>query len=331
MNLKKSKSAIIFLFAMLALLACKRNQFKIDLSKTEKEPVEIYDYGKALFSLNRDSLPSQLKELQKQYALFLGTEPMTDEQIIQLDFYINDVFLNDLFKLYQSTFPSLKPLKEDLSLAFQHLRYYYPNTKSPEVYAYISGIQDPVIFQDNILVLGLDNYLGESCEIYARIGVPKYKMKSMNPSFVVRDVISAMSLEKMPRIEPDASVLEQMIFEGKRMFFIKSMMPEIKDSVLLSFSDEQLAWFEKNESELWKYYIEYEVLFKTDYESMKKFINEAPFTSVLGNDSPSRTGVWLGYQIVLAYAKNSKENLPDILSNTNAKEILNKSKYRPGK
>ena len=74
-----------------------------------------------------------------------------------------------------------------------------------------------------------------------------------------------------------------------------------------------------------------ELLFKSDFESLKKYINEAPFTSVLGNDSPPRTGIWLGYRIILSYAKSQKLSLNEILQNENAQEILNQSKYRPGR
>ena len=322
---------IAMLFLSLVLFtACTSNKFKVDVSAIPEPKVQIRDYGTALFSLNRESLEAELAETQKEFPLFLGTEPLVDEQIIQLNLYVNDPYLNDLYKTYQNVFPSLKPLENDMAKAFQHLLYYFPDTKLPEVYTYISGVQDKVIFHDNILVLGLDNYLGADCEIYARMGTPRYRMRCMTPQYVLRDAFSAIGTEKIPPPAADGTVLENMIYEAKKLYFVKSMLPEIADSVLMNYPAEQLKWFGQKEKSLWKYYIENELFFKTDYESMKKFINDAPFTSVLGNDSPARTGVWLGYQILLDYAKNNKVMLTQILSNENAQEILKQSKYKPG-
>jgi hypothetical protein len=301
------------------------------VSKIPVPEVKISDYGQALFSLNRDSLATELGKIQKKYPLFLGTEALRDEQVIQLSLYVNDSFLNDLFNAYQKTFPSLKTTEAGLANAFRYIKYYYPKFKTPEVYAYISGIQDPAVYQDNILVLGLDNYLGKDCKIYGRMGTPRYKMKSMTPDFVLRDAMEAISLTKISTTKSGATLLENMIYEGKKIYFIKSMMPELKDEVLLKYSSKQLDWFKNKEGELWKYYIANELLYKSDYDNLRKFINDAPFTSVLGQDSPPRTGVWLGYQILKAYAKNTHSSLLEILANQNAQQILNQSKYKPSR
>lgn len=323
------RTMVLLLFSLVFLSACNRNPFDVDVSEVSKPQVHIKDYGSALFSINRDSMAVGLKAIQNRYALFLGTEPLVDEQINQLSSYVNDPFLDELYKAYKTKFPSLLPLEEDLADIFQHLLFYYPNTIVPEVYAYVSGIQSPVIFQDNILVLGLDNYLGSDFDTYAMMGIPRYKIRAMSPDYVLRDVVLALSLGKITAPESDAAVLDFMLYEAKKLYFVKSIIPNIPDQILLNYTDEQLKWFDKNESDLWKYYIENGLLFKTDFESINKFINDAPFTSVLGNNSPSRTGVWLGYQILLRYAKNNEVTLTGILANTHAQEILNQSKYKP--
>lgn len=331
MKFSPLKSIGIVLVSIIVLSACERNQFNVDVSNISEPKVQIHDYGTALFSLNRDSLAQGLASIQTDFTLFLGDETLLDEQVIQLSFYVNDPFLSDLYTGYKKNFPSLQALEKGLGMGFQHLLYYYPNKPLPEVYAYISGVQDPVVYQENVLVLGLDNYLGADFEIYARMGTPRYKMKSMTPDYILRDVFSAISLKEIPSPAADANLLEYMIYEAKKLYFVKSMLPSIEDGILMSYTEEQLAWFDDKESDLWKYYIENELLFKLDYDSLKKLINDAPFTSVLGNDSPPRTGVWLGYQILNAYAKKENVSLNDILSNTNVQEILKLSKYKPGR
>ncbi|MBN1650808.1 MAG: hypothetical protein JW857_05745 [Bacteroidales bacterium] len=323
------RTLVLLLFSLVLLSACNRNSFDVDVSDIPKPKVHISDYGSALFSINRDSLAKGLQTIQNKYALFLGTDSLSDEQINQLSNYVNDPFLDELFASYKIKFPSLLPLEDDLVDVFRHLLFYYPSSKIPEVYAYISGVQGPLIYQDHILVLGLDNYLGSDFETYAKMGIPRYKIRAMSPDYVIKDVALALSIDKITAPNADGTVLDFMLYEAKKLYFVKSMFPKIKDQILLNYTEEQLRWFAKNESELWKYYIENELLFKSDFESINKFINDAPFTSVLGNNSPSRTGVWLGYQILLRYAKNNEVTLTEILANTQAQEILNQSKYKP--
>lgn len=329
--MKKRYFSLLVLALLFAFSACNRNPFRVDVSNIPQPQVHIHDYGRALFMLNPDSLAEQIGALQAEYAVFLGTEPLSSDQLTQLSQYVTDPFLKDMYQAYVVNYPTLSSLETAFSKAFQHVLYYYPNEKLPQVYAYISGVQDPILYQDNTLVIGMDNYLGADYEIYPRMGLPKYKIRVMTPDFVLRDALVAMSATHLAPPDADAPVLDQMLYEAKKLYFAKSMAPEMDEEIVLKYTPEQLEWFSKNESDLWKYYIENELLFKSDYESIRKLINDAPFTRDLGNDSPPRTGIWLGYQILKAYAKNTGKSLDEILANADASAILNQSKYKPGR
>jgi len=81
---------------------------------------------------------------------------------------------------------------------------------------------------------------------------------------------------------------------------------------------------------MWLYLIEYKLLFNSSYKEKKRYIDDGPFTSTFSNESPARTGQWLGYQIVNAYLKEHPEvKLPQLMEDQNYQEILNKSKYKP--
>ena len=80
---------------------------------------------------------------------------------------------------------------------------------------------------------------------------------------------------------------------------------------------------------MWKYLAEQKILFSTERLTIRKFIEEAPFTRDFGNESPGRVGVWIGYRIVSSYVKATGINLKDLIGITSAKEILSGSKYHP--
>jgi len=61
-----------------------------------------------------------------------------------------------------------------------------------------------------------------------------------------------------------------------------------------------------------------------------KYINPAPFTSYFPEESPGRTGIWLGWQIIRSYMdKNQDITLPQLMDNFDVQGILEKSGYRP--
>jgi uncharacterized protein YjaZ len=84
---------------------------------------------------------------------------------------------------------------------------------------------------------------------------------------------------------------------------------------------------------MWRYFIEKELLYSDDQKLIPRFINMAPFSKFyleIDNDTPGRVGAWIGWQIVRSYMENNKVSLQQLL-NSNAKEIFEKSKYKPKK
>ena len=70
-----------------------------------------------------------------------------------------------------------------------------------------------------------------------------------------------------------------------------------------------------------------------DPKLIPRFISPAPFSKFyleIDNESPGRVGAWIGWQIVRSYMKNNEVSLPQLL-HTSAKEIFEKSKYKPKK
>ncbi|HNW57071.1 MAG TPA: hypothetical protein PKM69_04815, partial [Bacteroidales bacterium] len=85
-----------------------------------------------------------------------------------------------------------------------------------------------------------------------------------------------------------------------------------------------------NESQMWQYLIENDLLFKTDQFMIRKLTGEAPFTSYFTNESPGKAAVWIGFRIVESYMmKNPGITLEDLMKNTDVSGILEKAKYSP--
>lgn len=320
------ENLFFFVLLILFLPACN-NSFQVDLSGVEKSNIKIQRYDKDLFSQALND--NRLQELQDKYPLFLGNQKLNNQQKEQLTNYIKDPYLQKLNEESQKKFPNLSQEEAQLSKAFEHIRYYFSSFKYPQVFTYISGSQEKAYYQDHTLIISIDRYLGVNHESYDMAGIPKYLQKNMSPQFLCRDAIEAIAKSYIPEPTPDENILTHMIYHGKLLYFIKSMIPEIHDDILFTQTDTHIQWLEEKRKDLWRYYIENQLLFKSDYETYKKFITEAPFTSVLGEDSAPMTGRWLGFNIVSSYMKNNDISLYEMLKIHGDQEFLNHSKYKP--
>jgi uncharacterized protein YjaZ len=94
-----------------------------------------------------------------------------------------------------------------------------------------------------------------------------------------------------------------------------------------------LDWARENEGQIWRYFIERELLFDTDRELSARFLDPAPFSKfrlVLDNESPGRIGRYMGWQIVRSFMEQNDIPVAEMLQMT-GETLFNESKYKPPK
>ena len=88
-----------------------------------------------------------------------------------------------------------------------------------------------------------------------------------------------------------------------------------------------------SESNIWKYFIENEMIYSSDPDLTKRFLEAAPFSKFyleVDRDSPGRIGAWFGWEIVRSYLENNEATLQEMLATDN-EEIFKSSRYKPKK
>jgi len=161
----------------------------------------------------------------------------------------------------------------------------------------------------------------------------KYIAARMTPDNIVPDCMYGWAASEWDfsvlKYDSD-NVLSEMIHEGKLKYFEKCMLPEISDELIFGFTENQMKFCRNNESQMWQYLIEHDMLFNTDQFIIRKLIGEAPFTSFFTNESPGKAASWIGFRIIEAYmVRNPDVNMSDMLNNTDIQSILEKAKYSP--
>lgn len=327
---------LFLLVAAISLLSCsggqKRN-LNIDTRGIEMEPVEIKRYEQELFAIRPDSLKPGLLAIASEFPVFLGVDLDDTLNIIQLHQFITEPVNIELFKMTSATYPDLQLIENGFTEAFKHFRYHFPEKELVSIFTYVSGLmyELPVQFFDQQMIIALDMYLGNDVEHYRRARIPLYKIARMNKDYIVRDGMHDFYFYHFIK-KPGVNVLERMISSGKQLYFLEAMMPDLPDHILIGYPEEKLDWCLNNESNIWAFMVQNELLYASDAGTFRKFFTDGPFTSQFGQESPARIGEWLGWQIVRSYMNQNPDiSLTELLADDDFQIIFKASGYRPKK
>ncbi|NVO20597.1 MAG: hypothetical protein HXX13_12930 [Bacteroidetes bacterium] len=299
-----------------------------------KQGLSIHRYEKAIFSLDPQKLRSGLAGIYPEYSLFLGKDWQDTMNLLRMYNFINDDNIKELYKLVIKNYPDTAQLQSDLFNAFKNATKYFPRLQIPTVYTYVSGldIDEPVIYSDSAMVIGLDLYLGKDVAAYRKAGIPEYKISGFTRDRVIPECMLAVAGHLIKTNEENLSLLDQMIAAGKTLYFLDQVIPDTKDEFKIGYPAEKLDWAKQNEGNIWAFIIGNQLLYTSDPKVSGKLMVDAPFTSGLVNESPGRIGEWVGWQIVKAYmSENSSVTLEQLMDNTDSQSILRGSKYKPRK
>jgi hypothetical protein len=332
------KQLVFALGLSFILFSCSRNPLKINVSDVSVD-LRIKHLDADLQGMDKDRLKVAIPDLKKKYGEFFdiftyqmiavgGTDQENFPDLLY-SFVSDTVLIRKLVPQVAEKIDTLR-LRKELDLAFRHYKYYFPQKEIPVIYTCISGLNQSVVIANNLIGISLDKYLGSGSPFYVRMGLPVYKRRNMNQSRLVPDMMVAWVMAEWPKSNNANSMLSEMIQEGKQMYFVDAMLPDLNDTLKMGYTKIQIDFCRKNEASMWTFLAEHKLLFTTDRMSIKRFIDDGPYTSAFGEQSPSRTGVWIGWQIVQSYMKQHPEvKLADLLANQDFQMILNQSNYQP--
>jgi gliding motility-associated lipoprotein GldB len=333
---------LIFIIGVL-LTACGRNK-KIDVSNIPID-VKIERFDQDFDGLRTKPMEQQAIFMVQKYGNFYRdyTQQILEAGSINDTAYFNtlrNVFKGqaylDLKHDVDAVYPGNMAKQEaELTDAFRRIKYYYPKKSIPKVYAYFSGFKAQTSVGDGYFGIGLDLFLGADSRFYPALTevFPRYISRRFTPENISSRVVEGMAREDMfPKSENDKTLLSKMVYNGKILYFMDQILPDVADSIKIGYTTQQIKWCTDFKSTIWAYLLEQNLLYETDDQKIQTYINEAPFTPQLGehNQSAPKLGVWTGWQIVREYMDRHPDvTLQQLMNNQDAQKILNDSKYRP--
>ena len=315
------KSSIFSFLLIVFLFSCKQDKIRKPILNTDMQiHVDRFD------SIFANAVSNDLPKLKKAYP-FLFPEKYPDS------FWIGRMTDSVYKQLYAETvlkFRDFEETESDINLFYKHLKFYFPEVKTPRIISVVSDVdyRNKVVVTDSIVLIALDTYLGDDHPFYD--GIHKYISKNFTEGQITCDLASEYAKRYIYQSKRK-TLLDEMIYHGKILYFQDVMLPLKSDAEKIGYTQKELDWAKANEREIWRYFVEREMLYSTDSKLPGRFINPAPFSKFyleLDNESPGRLGQFIGWQIVKAYMKNNDVDLKTMLIK-DAEEIFKNSKFKP--
>lgn len=315
----------IVLILMVAFAFSCKNQ-----SRTEKEiekipmDVEVIRFDQKFANTTSESLP----QLKAEFP-FLFPAQFPDSVWLEK---INDTIQQEINTEVTEAFPDLSAEEDALHSLFQHIKYYFPAFESPVVITITTEVdyRNKVLLSPDYLFIGLDTYLGKDHPFY--IGIQEYIKKHFEKDQVIQDVAAEYAKQYVSRPE-STTFLSHLIYYGKFLYLKDIWLPKTPDNEKIGYSPEELDWVKSNEEQIWRYFVERELIFDSDTQLHSRFLFPAPFSKFnleLDNESPAQVGQYIGWQIIRQYMDKNRGSLQEMLD-TDAETIFNKANYKPRK
>lgn len=313
-----------FLLLLAFCFSCE-NQSKVE-SEIAQVPVdlEIVRFDQRFAQVTEETLP----ELKAEYP-FLFPERFSDSVWIQR---VNDTIQQELNAEVTKVYRDFSAEEEELQSLFQHIKYYFPSFETPTVITITSEVdyRNKVLLAKDYLFIALDTYLGRDHHFYT--GIQEYLKKNFARNQIIPDVATKFAEQYVPQPETK-TFLSHMLYYGKILYLKDLWLPEVSDNEKIGYTSEELQWAKENEEEIWKYFVERQMLFDSNTELYSRFLYPAPFSKFyleVDNESPALLGQYVGWQIIKRYMDRNDVSLQQMLQ-TDAETIFNKANYKPRK
>ena len=315
-----------------------------DVSDIQIE-VELNRFEKDLFSIDTTNLEQGLSTLETKYPEFSniyfnnilhsgGPNNSREYHLAFMKQFLSNYGVQKLFDTTSLLFQKFEPFEADFQQAFAFLKYYFPDLPTPDITTFISefGV-GTFIYKEQSLAVGLDFFIGESFP-YASIdpinpNFSSYLTRTFNKDHLVSKTLAVL-VDDIVNPPKKRRLLDQMIYNGKKLYIMDRLLPFTQDSVKLEITGEQVAWLNKNELEVWAFFLREDLLYDSEWAKIAKYVEPSPNSPGMPPEAPGKTANWIGWKIVEAYMNQFPDKgLQELINEQDAQKILDESRYKP--
>ena len=257
--------------------------------------------------------------------------PAADTALIsELTARVNNPELRLLYDQTQNEFGDADRLAGKLAEAFTNIKREFPEFKPPRVATIVTGFMGPdLVMTDSLIIIGIDYFAGPKAKYRPRGDeFPQYVLRRYDQPYIAPTLVRLIGNRFNAQNHDDQSLLADMVYNGKSLVFTRTMLPDVPDSLLLAYTDQQLTETFNAQDIVWAHFIDNQLLYQTNPDVKKRYMGERPFVAEIGRRCPGRIGDWLGWRIVSRYFDEKKVSIQDLMKNPDAQQIFQLSGYK---
>ncbi|MBN2767137.1 MAG: hypothetical protein JXR27_12255 [Paludibacteraceae bacterium] len=332
-----NKNLLTIAFLLPLLLGCAQKQ-RFDVDMHNAKPISIHRVDIDLIGLDTSKMAIETEKLFQKYPAFMSVFfaqmielPIDNRPVLEneLKSFLSDTLFAKVNADVLQSFADVSDIETEVGESYARIAHFFPEIKLPELYLFVSGFNRSVVVTPAFIAVGVDMYLGSDYPEYNDISY-KYLAYNMRRESIAVDVISAVLFAHFSSDVENDRLLDNMLYRGKVLYTLATMMPGRLPHDIIGYTKFQWEWSRKYEKEIWNTIVDNQDIYSSDVMLMRKYLNDAPFTSPVSQDSPGRLGVWVGWQIVDAWMKKDKtRTLKDLIAEKNYQKMLTESGYQP--
>lgn len=303
----------------------------IDLNLSRMEEDLLGQNDKPINQLNKELL-SKYSSLYEVFVSKMIVEGSVHDPAVgvRLDQFRHDSVINAIYNDIQIEFGDFEKYKKELEEAFSYYNYYFPDSVLPSIITFYSNFNAKIFPANNSLAIGLDMYLGSENQYVKKIPLdmlPQFIKEDMNEKFLVSDAMKYWLLNRYYDENIGDDFASKIIELGKIMYLLDAMLPNVNDDIKINYTEKELKWVVEHEENIWKTLVDEKILYTKNPMIINQYIVDGPFTKGLPDVSPSKVGIWVGWQIVRDYVRENDVDVLSLLKEKNSLKILRSYKH----
>lgn len=332
----------LFILPILAILSCNSKSSNLDWKNQEVEITSV-SLHKSLQEYKDNPSSESYQKFKNSYPFFmdiyfkhllpwrLKEDPKEQEE--QFKEFVSYKDYSNLIDTVVLEYPKVDHIDKDLIKLFKHIKATDVDFMIPDtVFYYTSGINQSfsVILNEHSIAISLDMFLGKNYPHYQNIEppIPNFILSRMERRHIPIWVAQNIYQDHYPFHLEIGDFLQLMLQKGKEYYFLEQVLPDLKMHEIFGYTPEQMDWAEKNERNIYNYFLENELLYSKNPVKIMRFLSETHSTVDFSPESPGNLGSFIGWKIIRKFA-TFKNNIKEVMDASEDATILKNAMYKP--
>lgn len=315
--------------------------------------VPYTDFVNELYALkNKGCVASDIEKMRKQHGRFFSLwmyevmdfgrfGPISDTARAEyLQYWLTQN--QPVFDVVSAHYKKTPDWHSALEQAWGNLQTAIPTTPNAKIYSYLSQFSNYNTFVDTavnlktkkqeiILAFSQEMFLNDTFSAYALLEMPPFFNRYNGSNQIASQLIWNYLKMHFETTHLRTTMLDEMVFQGKLWHTVLQLFPQRNPWELLGYEKTEWEWMMREEGQIWKHYLDKQVLFSTKFNDYKRYFafGNKTFGGGVPEDCPPLIGNFIGLRIAQSYAQKNKAGLEQIWQLNRSNVFLQASTYNP--